>query len=49
MYTPSTCDDVLPMHLRMAMLRTFCWTNTLVTLETPMPPRISTTNPTRLR
>ena len=48
-YTASTVADEAPTHFRIAMLRTFCCTKTRVTLETPMPPRMRTTSPTRLR
>ena len=52
---PASCtpresrETIAPTHFRIAMLRSFCCTNTRVTLDTPMPPRISTTRPTRLR
>ena len=45
----SSCQDRPPRHLRIAMLRIFCCTNTRVTLDTPMPPRMTMTRPTRLR
>ena len=38
-----------PTHFSTAMLRIFCCTNTRVTLDTAMPPRITMTRPTRLR
>jgi hypothetical protein len=33
----------------MATLLVFCWTNTRVTLQTPMPPSTTIASPTRLR
>ena len=38
-----------PTHFSTAMLRIFCSTNTRVTLDTAMPPRMTMTRPTRLR
>ena len=43
------CALVAPRHFSTAMLRIFCSTNTRVTLDTAMPPRITITRPTRLR
>ena len=41
--SPSSCDERAPTHFRTAMLFIFCWTKTRVTLDTPMPPRMTIT------
>jgi hypothetical protein len=48
-YTETTCHVPAPTHFSTAMLFSFWSMNTRVTLETPMPPRTTTTSPTRLR
>jgi len=48
-YAPMIRPLVAPRHFSTAMLFSFCSTNTRVTLETAMPPRITMTRPTRLR
>ena len=48
-YTDTTCQVPAPTHFSTAMLFSFWSMNTRVTLDTPMPPRTTTTRPTRLR
>ncbi len=43
------CPLEAPRHLSTAMPLIFCSTNTRVTLDTAMPPRMTITRPTRLR
>ena len=48
-YTAITRAVVAPRHFITATLRSLCCTKTRVTLQTPMPPRTTTTNPIKLR